>query len=150
MQNRSENQENEEMLQELTDYLSRQFFFEAPCPEYTTTSQKNVYFATASPDRPLAIIRQEDASDYLPCFDESDLLYGLTNAPIMMSYCPKEVIWLENKRYLTGPMIFFRVNEACCTVSLGLDDLPYLLQFLQEREILLETGEESFWAVCLD
>lgn len=142
--------ENVEMFEELVEHLSRRIFCEVPCPEYMPLYQKAIYLATASPDDPLTIIRLEDASYYLPCFDEADLLYGLPQAPIMMSYCPREVLWIENKRYLTGSMVFFRVDEASRTVSLGLDDLPLLLEFLKEHQTVLEAGNESFMAIRLD
>ena len=54
-------------------------------------TERPLYLATASPEMPLSVIRLEDASDYLPCFDEADLLYGIPGLPILMSYCPEQV-----------------------------------------------------------
>ena len=55
-------------------------------------SERPLYLATAGPEMPLSVIRLEDASDYLPCFDEADLLYGIPGLPILMSYCPEQVM----------------------------------------------------------
>ena len=47
-------------------------------------SEKQPYLAAAAPDLPLSVIRLEDAPDFLSCFDETDLLYGFRDRPIMM------------------------------------------------------------------
>ena len=52
--------------------------------------ERPLYLATAGPELPLSVIRLEDAPDYLPCFDEADLLYGIPGLPILMSYCPEQ------------------------------------------------------------
>ena len=69
------------------------------------------YLAAAAPDLPLSVIRLADAPDILPCFDETDMLYGLKDIPVMMSYCPEQVLRIGEEHYLTGPMIFFRIDE---------------------------------------
>ena len=51
-------------------------------------SERPLYLATAGPEMPLSVIRLEDAPDYLPCFDEADLLYGITGLPILMKLLP--------------------------------------------------------------
>ena len=53
---------------------------------------KQPFLATAAPGEALAVIRLADAPDHLPCFDEADLLYGLRDIPVMMSYCPDQVL----------------------------------------------------------
>ena len=45
------------------------------------------YLAAAAPDLPLSVIRLADAPDILPCFDETDMLYGLQDIPVVVSYC---------------------------------------------------------------
>ena len=40
---------------------------------------KQPFLATAAPGEALAVIRLADAPDHLPCFDEADLLYGITH-----------------------------------------------------------------------
>ena len=74
-------------------------------------SERRIYLATAGPDVPLSVIRLEDAPDYLPCFDEADLLYGIPGLPILMSYCPEQIMDIGEESYLVGPMIFFRIDH---------------------------------------
>ena len=116
----------------------------------SSTSAKQRYLAAAGPDLPLSVIRLEDAPDFLPCFDEADLLYGLRDIPVMMSYCPDQVLQIGEEFYLTGPMIFFRMNEDGGMESLTMDDLYHLAEFLEEHSVILMTGPDSFVGIRLD
>ena len=116
----------------------------------SSTSAKQRYLAAAAPDLPLSVIRLEDAPDFLPCFDEADLLYGLRDIPVMMSYCPDQVLQIGEEFYLTGPMIFFRLNEDGGMESLTMDDLYHLAEFLEEHSVILMTGPDSFVGIRLD
>lgn len=113
-------------------------------------SEKQRYLAVAGPDLPLSVIRLEDAPDFLPCFDEADLLYGLRDIPVMMSYCPDQVLQIGEEFYLTGPMIFFRLNKDGGMESLTMDDLYHLAEFLEEHSVILMTGPDSFVGIRLD
>ena len=106
----------------------------------SSASAKQRYLAVAGPDLPLSVIRLEDAPDFLPCFDEADLLYGLRDIPVMMSYCPDQVLQIGEEFYLTGPMIFFRMDDEGSIVSLTMDDLYHLAEFLEEHSVILMTG----------
>ena len=99
----------------------------------TPMQKRPLYLATAGPEMPLSVIRLEDASDYLPCFDEADLLYGIPGLPILMSYCPEQVIDIGEESYLVGPMVFFRIDHIGNTVSLQVADLYQLAEFLEEH-----------------
>ena len=108
------------------------------------------HLAVAGPEMPLSVIRLEDAPDYLPCFDEADLLYGFQDRPIMMSYDPVQVMEIGEESYLTGPMVFFRVGPGGSTVSLQVEDLYYLTEFLESHSVILMTGKDSLVSVRLD
>ena len=113
-------------------------------------SERPLYLATAGPEMHLSVIRLEDAHDYLPCFDEADLLYGVPNLPILMSYCPEQIMDIGEESYLVGPMIFFRIDHIGNTVSLQVADLYQLAEFLEEHSVILMQGGESFVAIRLD
>ena len=108
------------------------------------------YLAAAAPDLPLSVIRLADAPDILPCFDETDMLYGFKDIPVMMSYCPDQVLQIGEEFYLTGPMIFFRLNEDGGMESLTMDDLYHLAEFLEEHSVILMTGPDNFVGIRLD
>ena len=113
-------------------------------------TERPLYLATAGPEMPLSVIRLEDAPDYLPCFDEADLLYGIPGLPILMSYCPEQIMDIGEESYLVGPMVFFRIDHIGNTVSLQVADLYQLAEFLEEHSVILMQGGESFIAIRLD
>ena len=116
----------------------------------TPMQKRPLYLATAGPNMSLSVIRLEDAPDYLPCFDEADLLYGIPGLPILMSYCPEQVMDIGEESYLVGPMIFFRIDRNGDTVSIQVEDLFRLAVFLEEHSVILMQGGESFIAIRLD
>ena len=113
-------------------------------------TERPLYLVTAGPEIPLSVIRLEDAPDYLPCFDEADLLYGIPGLPVLMSYCPEQVMDIGEESYLVGPMVFFRIDRDGYTVSLQVADLYQLAEFLEEHSVILMQGGESFIAIRLD
>ena len=113
-------------------------------------SERPLYLATASPEMPLSVIRLVGAPDYLPCFDDGGLLYGIPGLPILMSYCPEQVMDIGEESYLVGPMVFFRIDHIGNTVSLQVADLYQLAEFLEEHSVILMQGGESFIAIRLD
>ena len=113
----------------------------------TPMQKRPLYLATAGPEMPLSAIRLEDAPDYLPCFDEADVLYGIPGLPILMSYCPEQVMDIGEGSYLVGPMVFFRIDHIGDTVSLQVADLYQLAEFLEEHSVILMQGGESFIAI---
>ena len=112
--------------------------------------QKSALFGSSRPDLPLSVIRLDDAPAFLPCFDETDLFYGMQDIPVIMSYCPEQVLRIGEEHYLTGPMIFFRMDDEGSIVSLTVDDLYKLAEFLEEHTVTLMTGPESFVGIRLD
>ena len=77
----------------------------------TEMASENVYLAAIGPDMELTIIMEEDAPSILPCFDEGDALISVKGAPLFISYNPAQVLKLAGKRYLTGPVIFYRTDH---------------------------------------
>ena len=113
-------------------------------------TDKQPFLAAAAPGEALAVIRLADAPDYLPCFDEADLLYGIPGLPILMSYCPAQVFHIEDEAYLTGPMVFFRIDRDGYTVSITVDDLYKLAEFLDEHSLMVVADGTVLPAIRLD
>ena len=113
-------------------------------------TDKQPFLATAAPGEALAVIRLADAPDYLPCFDEADLLYGIPGLPILMSYCPAQVFHIEDEAYLTGSMVFFRIDRDGYTVSITVDDLYRLAEFLEQHSLMVVADGTVLPAIRLD
>ena len=88
----------------------------------TEMASENVYLAAIGPDMELTLIVEEDAPSILPCFDEDDALIAVKGAPLFISYNPAQVLKLAGKRYLTGPVIFYRTDGHSTIVSLTVED----------------------------
>ena len=115
-----------------------------------SAADKQPFLATAAPGGALAVIRLADAPDHLPCFDEADLLYGVPGLPILMSYCPAQVLYVDDEAYLTGPMVFFRIDRDGYTVSITVDDLYRLAEFLDEHSLRVVADGTVLPAIRLD
>ena len=94
-----------EAMEVLEAYVSRLFFYDVHDLDCTMPQQENGYLVVTGPDIPLSIIRMESAQDYHPDFQRADVLFGLPDMPIMMSYSPGKVSCVAGKRYLIGPAI---------------------------------------------
>ena len=116
----------------------------------TEAAGRDVYLAAIGPDMELTIIMEEDAPSVLPCFDEDDALISVKGAPLFISYNPAQVLKLAGKRYLTGPVIFYRTDGHSTIVSLTVEDyeapveeqnFATLLEMLNTMQVL-EDDEE--------
>src|SRR5699024_6005063 len=118
----------------LEAYVSRLFFYDVHDLDCTMPQQENDYLLVTGPYIPLSIFRMENAQDYHSYFQRSDVLFGLPDMPIMMSYSPGEVSCVAGKRYLIGTMVFFRLGKELSVDSLSLGDLQYVLKFLNSHQ----------------
>ena len=114
------------------------------------STDKQPFLAAAAPGEALAVIRLEDAPNHLPCFDEADLLYGIPGLPILMSYCPAQVLYVDDEAYLTGSMIFFRIDRDGYTVSITVEDLYRLAEFLDEHSLMVVVDGTVLPTIRLD
>ena len=95
------------------------------------------YLAAIGPDMELTIIMEEDAPSVLPCFDEDDALITVKGAPLFISYNPAQVLKLAGKRYLTGPVIFYRTDGHSTIVSLTVEDIYRFQTYLESHSTTL-------------
>ena len=109
------------------------------------------YFAAVSPVLDLTVIRPDDAPHILPCFDEADSCYSISeDVPLALCYDPRQVITLAGKRYLSGAVVFVRYDTNGSFVALTTSDL-YLIQcYLAENSVPLMAGREKMVCICID
>ena len=139
-----------EAMEALEAYVSRLFFYDVHDLDCAAPQQENGYLVVTGPDTPLSIIRMENAQDYHPDFQRADVLFGLPDMPIMMSYSPGKVSCVAGKRYLIGPMVFFRLGKELSVASLSLGDLQYVLKFLNSHQKFITVDGEILQVICLD
>lgn len=110
----------------------------------------NVYLAAIGPDMELTVIMEEDAPHILPCFDESDELIVIENAPLYVSYNPAQIIKLAGKHYLTGAVVFFRTDNHGNIVSLTVEDIYRFQTYLETHSVTLMADDQKLPCICID
>ena len=116
----------------------------------TEVAGKDVYLAAIGPDMELTIIMEEDAPSVLPCFDEDDALISVKGAPLFISYNPAQVLKLAGKRYLTGPVIFYRTDGHSTIVSLTVEDIYRFQPYLESHSTTLMADGQKLTCICID
>ena len=109
----------------------------------TEMASENVYLAAIGPDMELTIIMEEDAPSILPCFDEDDAL-------IFVKGDPAQVLKLAGKRYLTGPVIFYRTDGHSAIVSLTVEDIYRFQTYLESHSTTLMADDQKLTCICID
>ena len=78
-----------------------------------------VYAAVIAPEIELTITPLANVRSYLPCFDEADSCYSISDdVPMALCYDPRQVITLAGKRYLSGAVVFVRYDTNGSFVAL--------------------------------
>ncbi len=116
----------------------------------TEAAGRDVYLAAIGPDMELAIIMEEDAPSVLPCFDEDDALITVKGAPLFISHNPAQVLKLAGKRYLTGPVIFYRTDGHSTIVSLTVEDIYRFQTYLESHCTTLMADGQKLTCICID
>lgn len=110
--------------------------------------EDEVYLAAVAPHMELTVITLEEAPDILPCFDETDRCFDLSmDGTVAGIYDPRQVLEVFGDRYLTGPVIFARINSEGDFTSLLAGDLYQIQQFLEECTTHLMAGRKELIAI---
>ena len=109
-----------------------------------------VYFAAIAPDMELTVITLDEAPDILPCFDESDASIHLPDTSLLLCYNPAQVLKMAGKRYLTGPVIFYRTDGHSTIVSLTVEDIYRFQTYLEDHSTTLMADGQKLTCICID
>lgn len=128
-----------DFFNKMSDVLERQF------------GDDEVYTAVIAPEIELTIAPLANVRSYLPCFDEADSCYSISeDVPLALCYDPRQVITLAGKRYLSGAVVFVRYDTNGSFVALTTSDL-YLIQcYLAGNSVPLMAGREKMVCICID
>ena len=119
-------------------------------PDAGTPDSGEVYLAVIAPNMELTVITLDEAPRILPCFDETDVCEEIGEEPLLLSYHPAQTLTLAGKTYLTGPVIFFRVDENGKTISLTVDDIYLFQKYLDTHSSTLMADDRKLPCICLD
>lgn len=65
-----------------------------------------VYLAAVAPDLELTVLPLCRATEFLPCFDESDICHNIRDTPLLFSHHPAQKLTLGGRCYLVGTVLF--------------------------------------------
>ena len=109
-----------------------------------------VYLAAIAPDMELTIITLDEAPGILPCFEEDDACLNLPNTSLLLCYNPAQVLKLAGKRYLTGPVIFYRTDGHSTIVSLTVEDIYRFQTYLESHSTTLMADGQKLTCIRID
>ena len=70
--------------------------------------------------------------------------------PLALCYDPRQVITLAGKRYLTGPVIFYRTDGHSSIVSLTVEDIYRFQTYLESHSTTLMADGQKLTCICID
>ena len=120
------------------------------CAALAANRGGEVYLAAIAPDMELTVITLDEAPDILPCFDEDDACLNLPNTSLLLCYNPVQVLKLAGKRYLTGPVIFYRTDGHSTIVSLTVEDIYRFQTYLESHSTTLMADDQKLTCICID
>jgi len=120
------------------------------CAALAANRGGEVYLAAIAPDMELTVITLDEAPDILPCFDEDDACLNLPNTSLLLCYNPVQVLKLAGKRYLTGPVIFYRTDGHSTIVSLTVEDIYRFQTYLESHSTTLMADGQKLTCICID
>ena len=109
-----------------------------------------VYLAAIAPDMELTVITLDEAPGILPCFEEDDACLNLPDTSLLLCYNPAQVLKLAGKRYLTGPVIFYRTDGHSTIVSLTVEDIYRFQTYLEDHSTTLMADGQKLTCICID
>ena len=120
------------------------------CAALAANRGGEVYLAAIAPDMELTVITLDEAPGFLPCFEEDDACLNLPDTSLLLCYNPAQVLKLAGKRYLTGPVIFYRTDGHSTIVSLTVEDIYRFQTYLESHSTTLMADGQKLTCICID
>ena len=103
-----------------------------------------------APDMELTVITLDEAPGILPCFEEDDACLNLPDTSLLLCYNPAQVLKMDGKHYLTGPVILVRTNMDGEVISLTIDEVYLFQKYLASHSITLMADDQKLPCICID
>lgn len=105
--------------------------------------EETVYMIAVTPGRPIQLITEEEAEEFLPCFGLDDFITGAPDTDLCMS-CNEELIFsVGDQKYLDGSALIYDIDEEGDVISLTVDDIYQVQEMLKKRTLMVtEEGQK--------
>ena len=107
------------------------------------TGQKSlepVLMIAVTPGEPMRIVREVEANQYLPFFEDTDAISEVPGLDLVMSYGKEGIIQIGSDYYLEGPCLIYNLNEEGETVSLSGEMMYAVQEWVKSRTVPLCQG----------
>ena len=105
--------------------------------------EETVYMIAVTPGRPIQLITEEEAEEFLPCFGLDDFITGAPDTDLCMS-CNEELIFsVGDQKYLDGSALIYDIDEEGDVIPLTVDDIYQVQEMLKKRTLMVtEEGQK--------
>lgn len=105
--------------------------------------EETVYMIAVTPGRPIQLITEEEAEEFLPCFGLDDFITGVPDTDLCMS-CNEELIFsVGDQKYLDGSALIYDIDEEGDVIPLTVDDIYQVQEMLKKRTLMVtEEGQK--------
>ncbi len=105
--------------------------------------EETVYMIAVTPGRPIQLITEEEAEEFLPCFGLDDFITGAPDTDLCMS-CNEELIFsVGEQKYLDGSALIYDIDEEGDVIPLTVDDIYQVQEMLKKRTLMVtEEGQK--------
>ena len=105
--------------------------------------EETVYMIAVTPGKPIQLITEEEAEEFLPCFGLDDFITGVPDTDLCMS-CNEELIFsVGDQKYLDGSALIYDIDEEGDVIPLTVDDIYQVQEMLKKRTLMVtEEGQK--------
>lgn len=112
--------------------------------------EETVYMIAVTPGRPIQLITEEEAEEFLPCFGLDDFITGAPDTDLCMS-CHEELIFsVGEQKYLDGSALIYDIDEEGDVIPLTVDDIYQVQEMLKKRTLMVTEEDQKMPVISLN
>ena len=101
-----------------------------------------ILMIAVTPGKPLMLITEDEAEEFLPCFGEDDVIEEAPDVELVMSYDRRLLFSVGDQKYLDGPALIYDLDDEGDVMPVTAEDIYRVQQMLKARTMMVtEEGE---------
>ena len=115
-----------------------------------STDSDYILMVAALPGKGIQVKDVTECFDVLKCFGTDDAVIQAPDCDLLMSYNERQVLVLDDRKYLVGPAIFYDVDGDGEDVSVTAEDIYDVQRMVARRTVILCADGKDFPALLLN
>ena len=115
-----------------------------------STDSDYILMVAALPGKGIQVKDVTECFDVLKCFGTDDAVIQAPDCDLLMSYNERQVLVLDDRKYLVGPAIFYDVDGDGEDVSVTAEDIYDVQRMVARRTVILCADGQDFPALLLN